>query len=71
MARKIDKDLADKIRAFKADGKLAAIQIEPDTKRYYSFGDFASQIIGFVGVDNNGLEGIEAFYDTALTGKSG
>jgi stage V sporulation protein D (sporulation-specific penicillin-binding protein) len=69
--RKIEKDLADKVREFKQEHKLSAIQIEPDTKRYYTYGNFASQVIGFVGVDNNGLEGIEAYYDETLTGKPG
>jgi len=69
--RKIEKDLADQVREFKKEHKLAAIQIVPDTKRYYTYGNFASQIIGFVGTDNNGLEGIEAYYDQTLTGKAG
>lgn len=71
VVRKIEKDTADRIRTFKAENKLAAIQIVPDTRRYYPYGTFASQIIGFVGVDNNGLEGIEAYYDDTLTGKPG
>jgi stage V sporulation protein D (sporulation-specific penicillin-binding protein) len=71
IVRKIESDVADKIRKFKQDNSLSAIQIEPDTKRYYTYGNFASQILGFVGVDNNGLEGIEAYYDETLTGKAG
>lgn len=70
--RKVEQDVADEIREFKvANGGLPAIEIVADTKRYYSFGSFASQIIGFVGVDNEGLEGVEAYYDTTLTGVEG
>lgn len=69
--RKIEKELSDKVRQFKQENGITAIQIEPDTKRYYTYSDFASQIIGFVGTDNNGLEGIEAYYDETLTGKAG
>jgi len=69
--RKIEKDLADQVRVFKKENKLSAIEIVPDTKRYYTYGNFASQVIGFVGVDNNGLEGIEAYYDETLTGTAG
>jgi stage V sporulation protein D (sporulation-specific penicillin-binding protein) len=69
--RKIEKETADRVRSFKQEHKLRAIQIEPDTKRYYTYGDLASQVIGFVGVDNDGLEGIEAYYNESLTGKAG
>ena len=43
----------------------------PDTKRYYPFGNFAAQVLGFVGSDNQGLAGIEAKYDSYLTGTPG
>ena len=70
--RKVEQDVADEVREFKqANGGLNAIEIVPDTKRYYSFGSFASQVIGFVGVDNEGLEGIESYYDSTLTGVEG
>lgn len=70
--RKVEQDVADRVRAFKEEnGGLAAIEIVPDTKRYYSFGSFASQILGFVGVDNEGLMGLEMQYDTTLTGVEG
>jgi len=69
--RKIEKETADQVRSFKQEHKLRAIEIVPDTKRYYTYSDLASQLIGFVGIDNDGLEGIEAYYNEALTGKSG
>ena len=69
--RKVEKEVADQVREFKQEHKLRAISINPDTKRYYTYGNLASQVIGFVGVDNEGLEGIEAYYDNTLTGKAG
>lgn len=47
------------------------INIDEDTKRYYPYGNFAAQIIGFCGSDNQGLDGIEAKYDQELKGKQG
>ncbi len=47
------------------------INIDEDTKRYYPNSMLASQIIGFCGSDNQGLDGIEAKYDTELKGKQG
>ena len=49
----------------------AGINIDEDTKRYYPYSNFASQIIGFCGSDNQGLDGIEAKYDKELKGKQG
>lgn len=42
-----------------------------DTKRYYPYSDLASNLIGFTGTDNNGLEGIELAWDSTLAGTSG
>ena len=47
------------------------INIDEDTKRYYPYNNLASQIIGFCGSDNQGLDGLEAKYDTELKGKQG
>ena len=66
--RKVEKEVADRVREFKSQGNYTAIQIEPDTKRYYPFGSTASQVIGFVNVDGEGLGGIELQYDRVLTG---
>jgi stage V sporulation protein D (sporulation-specific penicillin-binding protein) len=69
--RKVEKELVDQVRKFKSDNKLRAIQIEPDTKRYYTYSALASQLIGFVGVDNDGLDGLESYYDKTLSGTPG
>lgn len=44
---------------------------EETTKRYYPYGTLASPVLGFVGSDNQGLEGIEAYYDDELKGVNG
>lgn len=69
--RKIDKAEADAVRAFITEKKLTGIQINQDIKRYYPYGQFLSQVLGFVGIDNQGLEGIEAIMDNELKGTSG
>lgn len=69
--RKIPTELGDEIRAFIADNKLVGIHLEPDKQRYYPYETLAAQIIGFVDTDNRGVEGLEGFYDTTLTGTAG
>ena len=69
--RKVEKDQADAVRAYIDEYRLDGIKFSEDTKRYYPYGNFASQVIGFVGNDNNGLEGIEMVYDEQLKGVPG
>jgi len=69
--RKIEKDEADKIRAFINDKKVKGIRLDADTKRFYPYGSFASHIIGFTGIDNQGLDGIEMVFDKYLKGLPG
>lgn len=69
--KKVEKETADKVRKFKSEHKLSAIDLIEDTKRYYPYGNFASSVIGFVGTDNYGLQGVEAYYDDVLQGLPG
>ena len=71
VARKIERDKADQIRRFKAENKISGVRLETDTKRYYPNGRLACHLLGFVGTDNYGLEGIEARYNDALSGTAG
>ena len=71
VARKIERDKADQIRRFKAENKISGVRLETDTKRYYPNGRLACHLLGFVGTDNYGLEGIEARYNDALSGSAG
>lgn len=61
-------ELQDKVREKKLTD---VIFVDPDTKRYYPGSSLASTIIGFTGVDGNGLYGIEYLYDNELTGTNG
>ncbi|MBC8570111.1 penicillin-binding transpeptidase domain-containing protein [Zongyangia hominis] len=69
--KRIEKPLADKVTQFATDNKISAINIEEDNKRYYPYGNFAANILGFVGEDNQGLNGIESYYDEELSGTPG
>lgn len=71
VARKVEPEVSEKVREFKAEGGYSGIKIEADTKRYYPNGSLASHVIGFVGLENKGLGGIEARYDSLLSGKNG
>ena len=51
--------------------KLPGIEIVDDNKRYYPYGNFASFVLGFTDIDNNGLYGIERTYDEYLVGTPG
>lgn len=71
VARKVEAETAELVRKFKAEGDYVGIKIESDTKRYYPNGSLASHVIGFVGLDNTGLGGIESRYDSLLSGENG
>ena len=72
IAKKVEKDKTDELRVWMEQNNIiTGINIDEDTKRYYPYSNFASQIIGFCGSDNQGLDGIEAKYDTELKGKQG
>lgn len=71
VARKVEEDVADKVREFKNEYGLKGVKIETDTKRYYPYGNLACHVIGYVGFENTGLNGIEASLDSVLTGVSG
>lgn len=69
--RKVENDIADKIREFVKESKVSGVHLIDDTKRRYPYNNLASHIIGFVGTDNTGLEGIELTYNEYLTGTNG
>ena len=72
IAKKVEKDKTNKLRQWMKDNNIeSGINIDEDTKRYYPYSTLASQVIGFCGSDNQGLDGIEAKYDDILKGKSG
>lgn len=65
--RKIDEQKAKEIRGL----KLPGIYITEEGKRYYPFDSLSAHILGFSGIDNQGLTGLEAWYDERLRGKPG
>ncbi len=70
--KKVDKEKTDELRKWMNENNiLSGINIDEDTKRYYPYNDLASQIIGFTGSDNQGLDGIEAKFDKELKGTMG
>ena len=72
IAKKVEKEKTDLLRVWMQENEITTgVNIDEDTKRYYPYSTIASQIIGFCGSDNQGLDGIEAKYDTALKGKQG
>ncbi len=68
---RVDEDIADQVRQYINDNKVKGVFLTTDAKRYYPYSDLAAQVIGFVGVDYNGLFGLEAEYDKELQGQSG
>ena len=72
IVKKVDKEKTDTLRTWMNENNITeGINIDEDTKRYYPNNNLASQIIGFCGSDNQGLDGIEAKYDETLSGTKG
>lgn len=67
IARRLDAELGNKVVAMNLPGVHA--QLEP--KRYYPNGALASHILGYVGLDGQGLGGVEQFYNTKIAGEPG
>ncbi len=66
-----DEDVAAKVREYVEENNISGVHLMADTKRYYPYGSLAAQVIGFVGDDNTGLYGLEAYYEEELEGQSG
>ena len=72
IVKKVDKGKTDELRSWmEANNITNGINIDEDTKRYYPYNNLASQVIGFTGSDNQGLDGIEAIYENELKGEKG
>lgn len=67
LVREVDEKLADSIMAEKVPG----VYIIKESKRFYPHKHVAAQLVGFTGIDEQGLSGVELTYDTELQGKSG
>lgn len=65
--RQLSYDIAEKIDALKLDG----VYLVKESKRYYPYGSMLSHVLGYVGIDNQGLSGLELYYNEYLTGENG
>lgn len=65
--RRLSYDIAEKISALELEG----VYLVKEAKRYYPYGNLLSHTLGYVGIDNQGLSGLELQYDEYLTGTSG
>ena len=65
--RQLSYEIADKIANLKLDGSY----LVKESKRYYPYGSSLSHVLGYVGIDNQGLSGLELEYDNYLTGENG
>lgn len=65
--RQLSYDIAAKIDDLGYDG----VYLVKESKRYYPYGSTLSHVLGYVGIDNQGLSGLELTYDDYLTGKNG
>ena len=67
LKRKISEEESKKVKAL----KLKGVELIKESKRFYPNGYLASHVIGFAGLDNTGLEGVELVYDKYLKGTPG
>ena len=65
--RRLSYEVADKIASL----KLPGVYLVKESKRVYPYDTYLSHTLGFVGIDNQGLSGLELMYDDYLTGESG
>lgn len=70
--KKVEEDKVNTLKDWMEENKISAgINIDSDTKRYYPYNNLASNLVGFCGDDNQGLEGIEYYWDSILSGTPG
>lgn len=63
----VDKETGDKIRSY----ELSGVKVDEDFKRYYPYDSAASKVLGFTGSDNQGIVGLEVYYEEYLKGIDG
>ncbi len=72
VAKQVENSVKEKIAKYSADHLLGnIIGTEQTTRRYYPYDNFASSVLGFTGGDNQGLSGLEAYYNKELSGTNG
>ncbi|MBI4278346.1 MAG: penicillin-binding protein 2 [Armatimonadetes bacterium] len=68
LARKVSPEVAERLKALRLEGQIGFLK---EARRAYPKGELAGQVLGFVGIDNQGLSGLELAYDEALRGHPG
>ncbi len=68
---RVDEETAAKIRAYINESGVAGIHLEPNSQRVYPYGTLAAQVIGFTNASGDGSEGVEAAYNSYLSGSTG
>ena len=68
---RVERSVTDEVLAFATENDIDGIFFEPDTKRYYKYGSLASTLLGFTNYDNEGAYGLEAYYNSVLSGTPG
>ena len=72
IVKKVEKDKITQLQNWMTENKIyAGINIDEDVKRYYPYGNLASNLIGFCNTDNEGQEGLELKWNSILSGTSG
>ncbi len=71
IATKVDEEKSKKILQYISDNSVSGIRVDEDTQRVYPYTELLAQVLGFVGTDNQGLSGIESYYDDELSGIPG
>ena len=71
IATKVDDEKANKVLEYISKEEIEGIRVDEDTQRVYPYTELLAQVLGFVGTDNQGLAGVEAYYDDELSGIPG
>ena len=71
IAARVEENIAAEVRGYISENDISGIHLEPNTRRYYPYGNLAAQVIGFTNLSNVGSEGIEASYNSFLEGSAG
>lgn len=71
IATKVDQEKSKAILEYINNNDITGISVDEDMLRVYPYGTLLSHVLGFVGTDNQGLAGVEAYYDSELSGNPG
>lgn len=71
IAARVPEETAARIRDYINENDISGIHLEPNSQRFYPYGKLAAQVIGFTNASNTGSEGVEAAYESFLSGRVG